>query len=291
MNNRLALVLFCVMVHSGLGFAPEQVVNDILDSTAFNVAMFAMGWAATRWSKRHAIKGQEPSLCLHWFKALAAAPLALLPPLACSRTPASGAAVKTTPAAADGIEATEPFVPDEFSESPLLPPASEDAAPVLAGLSSLLRQRIDDTAECEPMSEMPPWRRSCFHSKGSVAMNIGDYLSHIHWFFECSTPCLVLAMIYLDRILAKGSNVTLSGATFHRLFLASLLAALKFHDDDWIPYPNAFYAEVGSLDADELNVMEKQFCKLIDWHFYVRPEDFLHYQELITTAALAPSAS
>lgn len=244
--------------------------------------MFAMGWAATRWTKRCAIKGQDPSLCLHWFKALAAAPLALLPPIAPSQCHDREVAVKDSPPTPDSIGTPVPCVPDECMEMPLLPPASEDAV-ILTGLSSLLRQRIRAT-ESELVTEMPPWRRSCFHSKGGEQMSITDYVCHIHWFFECSTPCLLLAMIYLDRLLAKGSKIILNSETFHRLFLASLLAALKFHDDDWLPYPNAFYAEVGGLDADELNVMEKQFCNLIDWHFHVRPEEYIYYRDLIATA-------
>merc|ERR1719326_2485025 len=107
MNRSLACILLCGMVHSGLAFADETGgVFDLLDSTAFNVAMFAMGWAATR---RWTVKGNEPAFGLNWFKAFAGIPLALLPP---TRDPPGSSVVKDVPPLNSVTEAAlvvEPF--------------------------------------------------------------------------------------------------------------------------------------------------------------------------------------
>jgi len=271
-NSCFVLLLLCGMVHSGVAFAPEVVDHDILGSTAFNVAMFAMGWAATRWASTVKGKGNDPLLCLHWIKAMASMPLALLPP----RSPPAAACCE--PAAAVDGDWALPLL-----ETPLLCLENEvsENDTLLAGLGSLLACRIS----AADTSELPPWRRSCFHSKGSSETQLVDYLAHIHWFFECSSPCLVIALIYLDRVLSSDTKITLCAETCPRLVLTCLLAALKFHDDDWTPYPNAFYANMGDVDVGDLNAMEKHFCKSIDWHFFVRPEEYLHYHDLIATAA------
>lgn len=172
-------------------------------------------------------------------------------------------------------------------ETALLAAENEDTDSLLAGLSALLTSRIS----AADVSALPPWRRTCFHSRDGAQTHLIDYLSTIHWFFECSSPCLVLAMVYLDRVLSRNSKLLLCPETCHRLFLTSLLVAVKFHDDDWSPYPNAFYANIGDVDVEDLNAMEKQFCKSIDWHFYVRPEEYTRYHNLIVAAAPTTSAN
>lgn len=227
-------------------------------------------------------------LGLNWMKVMAAAPLALRP----YTRPGVVAVRPASQVAGDSVCA----VVEPPMGSLLLTPENEDdsiddlpeTAPLLAGLSSLLAGRIRAVDE----TGLPPWhKRSCFHSKLAPASQLSEYLAHLDWFFECSSPCLVIALIFFDRALASGTKITFSADTCNRLFLTSLVAATKFHDDDWRDFPNAFYADVGGVSVEEMNAMEKQFCKSIDWHFYVRPEDFRHYQELIATAAPAPSAS
>jgi hypothetical protein len=278
-NSRFVLILLCVMVHSGIAYAPELVAYDILDSTAFNVAMFAMGWAATKWASALTGKGKsnEP-LGLLWMKAMATVPLALRPP----RSPCSPASP-----AADIVE-DDCAMTEQLGETPLLAAEDEGAEALLSGMSALLSQRIASV----DTSELPPWhRKSVFYSKQTSPAQLYEYLAHIHWFFECSSPCLVIAMMYLDRIISRGAKLTFCAETSHRLVLTSLVAAVKFHDDDWKPYPNSFYASIGEVGVEEMNAMEKQFCKSIDWHFYVGPEEYLQYRDLITAAAPTTAAT
>jgi hypothetical protein len=291
MNSHIVVAILFGMVHSGVAFAPERgVVHDILDSAAFNVAMFAMGWVATRYS----MKFNEQLLRLQWIKALTVAPLALIPhsPTSKSRGGQSGTCCKASEPAAFASECTptptSEMPVDVLLETPLLAPENGEShvEMLLAGLSSILISRINTTIA----PDLPPWRKGCFHSRESEEMSLSDYMAHIHWFFECSSPCLILALIYLDRALSRGSKITLNAETCHRLFLTSLLVALKFHDDDWAPYTNAFYADIGNVRTEELNCMERQFCNLIDWQFFVGPEEYIRYNDLITAAATISSA-
>lgn len=279
LNRRLVLLLLCGMVHSGVAFAGDTIVHDILDSTAFNVAMFAVGWAATR-----RMKGTELLFGLHRFKALLITPS---DPFLCDdpapRSSADAASAARPAAGALGAAAGG----DRPREAPLLSPGDEDASSLLAGMSSLLARRVAPASD----AELPPWRRSCFHSKGALHMQLSEYLDHIHWFSECSSPCIVLAMCYLDRVLARHAKLELTAETCHGLVLTSLVMALKFHDEDFVPYPNNFYAEIGTVFVQDLNVMEKEFCKLLDWRFYVDTEEYERYRSDILAATVVSAAA
>lgn len=283
MNSNFVLLIFCAMVHSGGAIvATERVVHDILDSTAFNVAMFAMGWAATRMT----MKGSR------WLKTLASKPLSTPTPCCstCKIQGAGGAEESSSPSSSHpACRTTEEEVPVELDFRPCQDAEDVDSASLLAGLGFILTNRISSIDS----SQMPPWRRvqSSFKGKEGSERSLTDYIACTFWYFECSAPCLVLALIYLDRLLARSQSVTFTSETSQRLFLISLLMAAKFHDDETAPYPNHFYADVSSVAVEELNAMEKQFCKLIDWQFCVKPEEYLHYADLMTAAAQAPCAA
>lgn len=269
MNNHFLLLLFISMVHSGVAFAPCVEVHEILDSTAFNVAMFAMGWAVTRW-----MKGTDLPRRLQWCKAFASSPRGALS-LCAAKYSISASTCKVAEDTLDEAPGS-----DQLSVSRFLSPDTDNANALLVGLSALLSRRMSNAQ----VSEAPPWRRSCFQRKCSSDMSFTDYVAHVHWFCECSSPCLVLALIYLDRALSKDAKLIFHTETCHRLFLTSLVAALKFHDDDYIPYPNAHYAEVGFVSVEDLNTMEKQFCKSIGWQFHVGTEEYSHYHGLLVNS-------
>merc|ERR1719326_256635 len=150
---------------------------------------------------------------------MASAPLALLPPIVPSGSHSDCATVTGAPLLVCDDEGAV-VVPEAVPEV-ALPAVEQDeednSTRLLAGLSSLLALRV--TADSE--ADMPPWRRSCFHNKeSSDAWSLSDYMAHIHWFFECSSPCLVIALIYLNRAVSDGAKLALSGETCHRLFLA-----------------------------------------------------------------------
>eukprot|EP00961_Rhodomonas_salina_P122394 1648464-Rhodomonas_salina.1 len=59
----------------------------------------------------------------------------------------------------------------------------------------------------------------------------------------CSPGCLAVAVIYVDRFLARGGPLRVTGLNVHRLLLGAALLATKQWDD--AHYNNAFWAKVG----------------------------------------------
>lgn len=56
--------------------------------------------------------------------------------------------------------------------------------------------------------------------------------------------------------------------------------AAKYNDDDF--YKNVYYAKVGGITLEEMNMLESHFATYLDYNFFVKPEDFNTYlQKLI----------
>jgi len=270
MSNRFLHLVFISMVHSGVAFAPCVDGNDLLDSTAFNVALFAMGWAVTRW-----MNGIDMPRSLQWYKASASPPR--IDSLCAEKHSISASTYQVAEETLDRAPSS-----DKGLETHFLTPETEAADNLVVGVGALLNRRMSSAQA----SEIPPWRRSCFHSRQSNDMSFADYVAHVHWFCECSSPCLVLALIYLDRALSRDAKVAFTSETCHRLFLASLVAALKFHDDDYVPYPNSHYADAGLVSLEDMNTMEKHFCKAVGWQFHVGPEEYRNYHSLLVNNSI-----
>lgn len=53
------------------------------------------------------------------------------------------------------------------------------------------------------------------------------------------------------------------------------MIAAKYFDD--VYFTNAFYADVGGITVDELNMLEVDFLCRICFNLYVTPQDYQHY--------------
>ena len=53
------------------------------------------------------------------------------------------------------------------------------------------------------------------------------------------------------------------------------MLAAKYFDD--VYFTNAFYADVGGISVDELNMLEVDFLCRIRFNLYVTPQDYQHY--------------
>ncbi|XP_017880844.1 protein CNPPD1 [Ceratina calcarata] len=92
----------------------------------------------------------------------------------------------------------------------------------------------------------------------------------------CVSPCsLVLALLYLERL--KDCNPEyLQQVAPSELFLVSLMVASKFLNDEGEvdEVLNTEWAQSGDLTISEINQLEKDFLKAIDWTVFVHNHDF-----------------
>lgn len=127
-----------------------------------------------------------------------------------------------------------------------------------------------------------PQRVTRFHAIRAPHLSICDYLSRISTYFQCSHECFVLALVYIDRIVKLHPEFTISVLNIHRLLVTSVMLAAKFFDD--VYYSNSYYAKVGGVRTQELNALEAQFLRLIEWKLHVLPQEYDQYRNHVQMA-------
>jgi len=126
-----------------------------------------------------------------------------------------------------------------------------------------------------------------FHCVRAPQLSIYDYLLRISKYFQCSNECFVLCLVYIDRIVKLHPEFTICTLNIHRLLVTSVMLAVKFFDD--VYYSNAYYAKVGGVKLKEVNALEQQFLRLIDWHLRVSPQEYDQYRNHVFAAVQTPA--
>ncbi|EAS03399.2 amine-terminal domain cyclin (macronuclear) [Tetrahymena thermophila SB210] len=116
-----------------------------------------------------------------------------------------------------------------------------------------------------------------FHGKNVPSISIKEYLARIARCSHCSQECFIFALIYVDRITERHQNFIINSYNIHRLLITSIMLATKFFDDRY--YNNEYYAKVGGIGNQEINLLERDFLQLINFRLYIAPILFFRYRE------------
>ncbi|KAJ8425053.1 hypothetical protein Cgig2_006513 [Carnegiea gigantea] len=127
-----------------------------------------------------------------------------------------------------------------------------------------------------------------FHGSSAPALSIRQYIERIHKYSKCSPSCFVAAYIYMDRFLQE-SNGYLTALNAHRLLIACVLVASKFHDD--VCFNNAYYAKIGGVSTAEINRLELELLFNLNFRLHVTVGTFHQYCLLLTKAGTKTSSS
>lgn len=150
--------------------------------------------------------------------------------------------------------------------------------PFRDGLELLLTQKTGDKSPLLSRS----LKKCGFFSPQAPSISLKSYLELCLQHFCCSDECYVLALVYINRISKSQPCLTVCSLNVHRLLFFSLLLATKFQDDRG--YSNKYYARLGGLPLEEVNMLELKFLKLLDWRAKVEPQEYQFYHGLICQA-------
>ncbi|KAG2345710.1 cyclin-domain-containing protein [Suillus weaverae] len=114
-----------------------------------------------------------------------------------------------------------------------------------------------------------------FHSRAVPNISVLDYLRRIIKWTKVEKSCLLLTLHYVDQICARMPLFTLSSLTCHRFIIASITVCSKGLCDSFCT--NALYARVGGIPVPELNVLEREFLRAIDWRLMCTREVLQEY--------------
>ncbi|KAH6566829.1 hypothetical protein BASA61_006439 [Batrachochytrium salamandrivorans] len=102
-----------------------------------------------------------------------------------------------------------------------------------------------------------------FHSRSPPAITIRDYVVRIVRYANLEKAVLLILLIYIDRVCAKHESFTMSSLTAHRFIIAAASVASKSISDLYCT--NGYYAKVGGITLQEMNILELEMCKMMDW--------------------------
>ncbi|KAI8841354.1 cyclin-domain-containing protein, partial [Chytridium lagenaria] len=128
-----------------------------------------------------------------------------------------------------------------------------------------------------------------FHSRAPPAISIGDYLKRIVKYASVERVCLLILLIYIDRVCERNRAFTISSLTVHRFIITGVTVGAKvFKIAIILPHvwllalcdsflQNSMYAKVGGISTKELNILELEFLFLIDWDLTASAERLQEY--------------
>ncbi|KAI0930604.1 hypothetical protein AcW1_009248 [Taiwanofungus camphoratus] len=114
-----------------------------------------------------------------------------------------------------------------------------------------------------------------FHSRTAPGISVLDYLRRIVKFTKVERICLLITLHYIDQICARMPLFTLSSLTCHRFVITSIAVSSKALCDAFCT--NNLYAKVGGIPISELNMLEREFLRMIDWRLTCTREVLQEY--------------
>lgn len=173
------------------------------------------------------------------------------------------------------------FTRDEaFPEKSVVPLTSIGGIPAAASPEMTLEPQLvavymqHRCQECEAVAGSEANVRSLFHSVHVPSISIWDYIRRIAKYSACSTECFITCLVLIDRY-CEATQRPLSFRNVHRLVITATLASIKSRDDSY--YLNAYYASIGGVSNSELNALELEFLRTIDWRTWIEPEVYYGY--------------
>lgn len=150
------------------------------------------------------------------------------------------------------------------------------APTVISVLSSLVERilaRNERLAATYTHTSPPKYR--VFDGLQVPDMCIERYLERILKYVNCSSSVLVVAYVYIDRLIQFHPQFRITPVNVHRLLITTVMVASKFLED--LNYRNSYYAKVGGVNSEEINRMEMEFLFLMGFKLQVSVNVFESY--------------
>ena len=110
------------------------------------------------------------------------------------------------------------------------------------------------------------------------------YINHLIRHVSTSPATMVISLIYTERLLERLGEETgaylFTSQNSHRIILTAFLLAHKFTTDARIS--QKYFAQSGGVTKEELQTLETEFLKTVDWNLSVSEEIFDMYLHAVT---------
>jgi len=132
-------------------------------------------------------------------------------------------------------------------------------------IAAVLGSVVRDCEDNEP---------TLFDAKRLPEVSILHYLRRWMRYTRCGAVCIVSAVILMDRT-CKKQCIPVTAQNVHRFLLAALTVASKYSHD--IPYLNSHYARVGGVPLQEVNLLERDLLRMLDFDVIIHKNELDTY--------------
>ncbi|KAI8325695.1 negative regulatory factor [Martensiomyces pterosporus] len=120
-----------------------------------------------------------------------------------------------------------------------------------------------------------PQKPTRFHSRAPPNISVNEYLQRVAKYASLEPACLLILLIYVDRICERNPAFTISSLTVHRFIITAATVACKTLCDAYCT--NSHYAKVGGVSMHELNSLEVEMLHMMGWHLIATQEQLVQY--------------
>jgi len=117
-----------------------------------------------------------------------------------------------------------------------------------------------------------------FLSKTIPSISIKNFFERICNLTKIENSTLILILIFIDRI-CEFNEIELNYFNIHKLIIASLIVSIKYNEDYY--YSNKIYAKICGISREEINKLEIEFLKLLEFNLFVDDEIYFQYSDFI----------
>ena len=107
------------------------------------------------------------------------------------------------------------------------------------------------------------------------SISVPDYLNRIVTYTSLERSPLLSMLLYIDNLYASYPAFTISSLTVHRFLISAATVASKGLCDSFCT--NTHYAKVGGISLAELNILESEFLRRLEWRIVPRYETLQQY--------------
>ena len=105
-------------------------------------------------------------------------------------------------------------------------------------------------------------------------VSIYEYIERIVYYTKIETSTLILALSYIDRIIADG--YILNESNLHLTILASIIISMKVNED--IILNSKFYSYVGLVSKEVIFEIENEMLNYLDYKLIMNKSEYKKYK-------------
>jgi hypothetical protein len=118
-------------------------------------------------------------------------------------------------------------------------------------------------------------RYALYDTSAVPSIVMEDYVNRIANNTFMSPSSMVVALIFMDRVLARHKDLILTSLNIYKLFFVACRVSSKVVEVRTLSNKN--FAPIGGVDLRHLNDLEAKFLIDIRFDVYVQPQEFIHY--------------